>query len=167
MKRYILALALSSTLLMSGCSAQSTAQSVSNIIVGILNIVQAEIPQLPPSDQAAVQSFITLGFNLDSQANICIASAGNTKAKLATCLTTFASGLLSPTELTQLRILGPAAQKNVQLGATAAIIAINGILTQWGQPVVPNPAIASIQPTPAELHSLSARLQAEGYQVYQ
>lgn len=149
---------------MSSCSAQQTAQNISNVVGGILNIAQAEEPALPQADAAVITPWIALGFTLQGQANTCIAAAGNTKSKLATCLTAFVGGLLSPTEMAQLRILSPAAQKKVQLWATACLIAINGALTNWGQSPQPNPTLAT-GPTAAELNVLSAQLRLEGYPV--
>jgi hypothetical protein len=163
--KYLATLGLA-CLLLTGCNAQQTALSVSNVITGILNIVQAEIPQLPATDQAGVQGFITLGQNLNAQAISCEMAAGGTKTKLATCLTTFASGLLSPAEMAQLRILSAAAQRDVTIGAGAAIIAINGIMTQWGQPVLPTPVIGTAAPaTTVELYAIEKQLWDAGYPV--
>ena len=134
MKNILAVCVLSIMLTLSGCSAQQTAQNISNVVGGILSIAQQEEQALPSADVAVMTPWVTLGISLNAQTNTCIAAAGNTKAKLATCLTTFVGGLLSPQELAQLRILSPATQKKVQLYATAALIAINGALTQWGRP---------------------------------
>lgn len=162
MKNILAVCVLSITLTMTGCTAQQTAQNISNVVAGILSIAQQEEQALPPADVAVMTPWVTLGISLNAQTNTCIAAAGNTKAKLATCLTTFVGGLLSPQELAQLRILSPATQKKVQLYATAALIAINGALTQWGQPAQPNPTIAPAT-SAADLRVLSAQLRAEGF----
>lgn len=151
------------SLTMTGCSAQQTAQDVSNIVGGILNIAQQEEQALPPQDVAVMTPWVTLGLSLKGQADTCIAAAGNTKAKLASCLTAFIGGLLSPTELAQLRILSPATQKKVQLYATAALIAINGALTNWGQTPQANPTISAELPHPEDLKWLRASLVSQGY----
>ena len=163
MRTFLAVCLLSVTLSMAGCTAQQTAQDVSNVVGGILNIAQQEEQALPAADVAVMTPWVTLGLSLKAQADTCIAAAGNTKAKLATCLTAFVGGLLSPTELAQLRILSPATQKKVQLYATAALIAINGALTNWGQPAKPNPTISSEAPDAEDFHALSAQLRIEGY----
>jgi hypothetical protein len=161
LKKLFVAPLVLAVLAMTGCNTQQSALAVSNVITGILNIVQAEIPQLPSTDQAGVQSFVTLGQTLNTQAISCETAAGNTKSKLASCLTLFASGLLNPTELTQLRVLSAAAQRNVQIGATAAIIAINGIMTQWGQPVVPTPVITAEEADPTAVYAMLVLAEAQ------
>lgn len=164
-KLVMLALCLLCVGTMVGCNAQQAAQTTSNVINGILNIAQAEEAALSPTDSAIMTPWVNLGFTLDSQLNTCINAAGGTKAKLASCITGFTSGLLSPAELAQLRILSPAVQTKVQIVATAVIIAVNGALTQFGAAAQPNPTVAAVPATHAELHELSARLEAEGYAV--
>jgi hypothetical protein len=148
-----------------GCSAQNKAVQISAILADILNILKAEIPNVPASDQAGVASFVNLGLTLDGQANTCIAGAGNTKASLLNCFSVFAAGLLSPTELTQLRILSPKAQADVELGATAVIIAINGIEADWGGTALPMPTIGT-PPTTSELQQLGEQLHLSPELIY-
>jgi len=162
MKTFFAVCVLTITLSLTGCSAQQTAQNISNVLGGILNIAQQEEQALGQADAAILSHWVTLGLTLKGQTDTCIGAAGNTKAKLATCLTAFVGGLLSPQELAGLRIMSTASQKKVQLYATAALIAINGALTQWGQPAQPNPTIA-VAPSTAEVRRLSAQLQLEGY----
>lgn len=162
MKRVLSVLAVTLALTMSACNAQQTAQSISNVLAGILNIAQAETPTIPAADQAQFTSWVTLGQTLQGQLNTCIAASGSTKAKLNTCLTTFASGLLAPAEMTQLRIMSVHSQSRVQLYATAAIIAVNGILTQFGATAVPAPTVTTVT-AQFDIDELQHSLAAAGY----
>lgn len=149
-----------------GCSAQQDAQYFSNVIQGILQIGQAEIQQFPVGDQPIVQGFVSGGLSLQGQLNTCIAASGSTKTKLAICFGTFAAGFASPAELNSLRVTNANTQHNVIVFATGTVIAINQLLTKWGQPTIALPAITPAAPaTSAELHMLSARLEAAGYQI--
>ncbi len=166
MKRKLFAifLALGFSVVLVGCSVQQTAQEINTSVLGVLNIATAEIPQLPAGDQATVAGFVALGKTLNIQASTCITGAGNTKANILQCFNTFLAGLLNPTELAELRILSIPAQTKVELYATAITIGINIAFTQWGKTTAPLPAIAPV-PTSAELHYLSAQLEASGYPV--
>jgi hypothetical protein len=126
-----------------GCSAQQKAQDVSNILNGILQIVKADIPALPPQDQAVVANWDNLGLSLDGQLNSCIAASGTKSAKLATCFTVFASGLASPAELTQLKV-SAGTQSKIILWATAAIIAVNTAEDYFGAQEVAVPPASGL-----------------------
>lgn len=158
MKRSFLAFALLPLLFIVGCNAQVTAINVSNVIKSVLNIAKDEVPQFPAADQPIATNFINLGYTLDAQVDTCVGSVGNKKTKILSCFNTFAAGLLSPTELVQLRILSPKAQSRVTLYATAAVIAINGIEAAWGGTPVAQPVIGT-PPTAAELRRFANQVQ--------
>lgn len=162
MKKSLLALVLIPFLI--GCSAQQTAVNFSNVLVGILNIAQAEETALPPQDSAIITPWVALGFTLDNQLNTCINAvpAAAKKAAFASCFTAFASGLLNPTELAQLRILTASSQSKVELWATAAIIGVNAALAAFGGVAQPMPVI-STPPAVAQLNNLRLELRSEGY----
>ncbi|HTW24050.1 MAG TPA: hypothetical protein VMD78_10650 [Candidatus Baltobacteraceae bacterium] len=141
-------------LLSSGCNATTTAQDFANVITGILNIAKAEIPALPPADGAIVAQWTTLGATLDGQLQSCIAaatSAGGRKTAFLACFNTFAQGLMSTSELAQLRVLSSGSQSKVQLWVTAVSLGINAALSAFGGAAQPAPSVSAQQPTKAEL----------------
>lgn len=147
-----------------GCNSQQAAQNFSNVIVGILNVAQAEEPVLSAKDAAIITPWIALGQTLDAQLNACISGAGASgkKAAFVGCFNNFASGLLNPTELAQLKVLDSGSQSKVQLWATAVIIGVNAALTNFGGTAQPMPTIAA-PPTTAQLDGLRYELVREGY----
>lgn len=158
-------LAVSFSLVLVGCSATQSAQKFSQVFAGILNVAQADEPALPPADALIVNHWVTLGQTLNAQLNTCINTTGGNKTKIAACITAFGSGLTNPAELAQLRILNPGTQTKIQVIATAVILAVNAALTQFGGAAQPVPTVAPAPATAAELHYLSAQLEAEGYQL--
>lgn len=158
-------LAVSFSVALIGCNATSAAQKFSNIFAGILSVAQADEPALPASDAGIVNHWVTLGQTLDAQLNSCITITKGNKAKIAGCITAFGSGLTNTAELAQLRILTPATQSKIQVIATAVVLAVNAALAQFGGAARSMPAVSTKPATSAELHELSARLEAEGYQL--
>src|SRR5579862_9745634 len=99
--------------LFAGCNPATTAQDFANVIAGILNIAKAEVPALPADDAAIVTQWTTLGTTLEGQLQTCINSAttaGGKKAAFLACFSAFAGGIVSPSELAQLRILTSGSQ---------------------------------------------------------
>lgn len=144
-----------------GCgSPYKTAQQFETVLSGILNIAQADVTALPIADQPTVLQWIQAGETLNTQLGSCIAAAGTNgkAAAFGSCFDTFASGLLSPAELAQLRILSTASQQKVELWATAAILAVNGALTIYQLATQPTPTIAE---APSH-HDLVAFARANG-----
>lgn len=162
MKKLLVSLVIVPVLLLSGCNAYQTAQRFETVLAGIISIAQAEEGALPPADAAIVKQWTDLGVTLDSQLNACIMVAGQHGGKGATfagCFNTFASGLASPAELAQLRVLSPGAQKKAQLYVTAAILGVNAALTAFKVAEQPVPQIGSApQPSAQEINQLRVEL---------
>ena len=148
MKKLVLILPVLCLLI--GCNALQRAQDFSKAIAGVLSIAQAEIPALPSSDGMILNQWVNLGNTLEGQLNTCI-NAASGSGSFAMCFNTFAAGLLSPTELAQLKILSAGSQSKVQLYATAIILGVNAALDFFGSTAQPAPVIAAVQPTQQEL----------------
>lgn len=145
-------------LLSAGCNPTTTAQDFANVITGILNIAKAEIPALPPADGAIVSQWTTLGTTLDGQLRSCVTAAtaaGGKKSAFLACFNTFTQGLLSTTELAQLRVISSASQSKVQLWVTAVSLGVNAALTAFGGAAQPAPQVSAEQPTRAALEAFA------------
>lgn len=173
MKRAAILPILILSMCLSGCNAYGTASNTASVIGQIIALAQADLPALvtagviSSSDQTTIQGFLTLGSTLQTQLTSCVNGAhlaGNKKSAFAACFTAFSSGLLSSTELAQLRILSPSAQAKVQLWVTAIVLAVNAVLALTGSTSVAQPAIASTPATSTDLRAFGNRLNlAYGY----
>lgn len=139
---------------LSSCNGQANAQKAQQIIYAVFRTAQLEESAVPTADQAAYTNFVNLGLGLNSQLSTCISNVSGLTgkaAKFAACFNTFASGLLAPGELAQLRLLSPATQAKVQLYVTAAVAGIN-VIVSFAQP-----QIASQPARSAQLRALGHR----------
>lgn len=151
----IAVLVLVSCIGLTSCNSQADAQNAQRIIYAVLRTAQVEEPAVPAADQAAYTKFVNLGLSLASQLSTCISNvSGFTRkgAKFASCFNTFASGLLAPGELAQLRLLSPATQAKVQLYVTAAVAGIN-VIVSFAQPQIASEPVSTVA-----LHALGRRL---------
>ena len=151
----LLASLLIVTVLIVGCTAQQAANTADQVIHGILNIAQAEEASLPPADAAIMTPWVALGNTLAGQMDTCIAGGGSKSATFIACFNSFSSGLLSPTELAQLRIMSASSQSRVQVIATALIVGVNGAMVAYKAATQTAPVIAPAPATPAELRQLA------------
>jgi hypothetical protein len=147
--KFMLAVPVLAVVSLAGCSAQQFAQRAQNAITAALNIAVAEEAAVPAADQAPYKRFVDLGQQLNAQLNVCIGGVSGpmgtsigTKAKFLQCFDAFAAGLLSPTELADLRVMTPKSQSKVELIATAVVTGVNIALSQFGGAVVTPPTIA-------------------------
>ena len=139
---------------LTGCTAQSTATKAQAVIGAVLTVAQAEQSLVPPADQAAFANFVSLGLTLNAQLGTCIAKSDGVMgvgSKFGACFTAFATGLTTPAELAQLRVLSEPSQKKVGLYLTGIIAGVN-IIVAFTAPAGAPPA-----PTAAELHNLGLR----------
>jgi hypothetical protein len=151
-------------LLSAGCNAATTAQDFANVIAGILNIAKAEVPALPADDAAIVAQWTTLGTALEGQLQTCIngaTTAGSKKAAFLACFNVFAGGIVSPSELAQLRVLTSGSQTKVQLWVTAMILGVNAALTAFGGTPAATPKVAAQPPSHQDIVALARRLQID------
>lgn len=157
----ILPLVLLLVIPLCGCSVYKYANNTVNVIGQIISIAQADLPGLESSgviataDAPAITNWLNGLATLDSQAKTCVATAGTsgTKAALTSCITTFAEGLLNPTELATLRVLSPKSQQKVELYATAITLGLNAYCDIEGCASITPPAISS---TPASAQDIQA-----------
>lgn len=156
MKRF---LAVSAVILLAsisaGCNAQATAQKAHDVIAGIVSVASSDIPLLQQdgvmsaSESSIASGYVSLISTLNGEYETCLAASGNSKSKLSACVSAFASGLASPSELAQLRILNPKAQQKVAMWATAASIALNSVAVAIG-----GQSVAAPSPTPPDAYQL-------------
>jgi hypothetical protein len=164
----ILALLLSSVLVSSGCNSYQKAETAYNVIKGIVQVAEADLPSLQAAgivtanDAATISHYLTTASLLDEQYGSCIDNAQSTKLKTAgkflACLNIFATGLSDPKELLGLRIMSASAQKRVQLYIVAVQIALNASVTALGGQTAPPPTITPATPTTSELNDLRSRV---------
>lgn len=162
MKRIsVIAVAILAVVSLAGCSALEKAQTAANVIGAILAVAQAEIPAVPPADQAGYSGFVTLGQALDSQLQACIvaANAGVTKSgKFLACFNGFAAGLASPAEQAQLRLLNDKTRAKVQLYLVGVIAGVNVAVQSFGGTKLQAPVIG---PAPASADLRALRMTVE------
>ena len=169
-RKTILAAVAAVSLCFSGCNALATAQKAHDIIGAVLTVATNDIQPLESAgvltqDEATIaSSYVALGVNLNAQYGTCIAASGNNKAKLVACVNAFGAGLQNPSELAQLRVLSPKAQAQVQLWASAAIIALNSVVAALQPQSAPlaAPQIAGSLPTRRAVYAWA---QARGVHV--
>jgi len=138
---------------LTGCTGAQAAQRAEAAITAVLNIAAVEVAVVPVADQAAYKGFIALAQNVNGQLQTCITNVSGITgkgAKFLSCFNTFAQGLLSPTELAQLRILSPATAAKVQLYVTAIVAGVNIAVAAFGGTAVPVPAVGAA-PSASEL----------------
>ena len=152
------------------CNALATAQNFSNVLGGIIAVAQADIPALPPADGAILTTWTNLGVSLDGQLNTCIGALGNSgkTAQFLGCFNAFASGLLNPTELAQLRIVSAGSQSKVQLYVTAAVLGLNAALVFY-KGVSQTPPVVGSGSTPSaeDLRTTFLRAGVTNDQLFQ
>ena len=155
MRNIALALALLALIPLAGCNSLQTSLKAQGIINAVLTVAATEEPVIPAQDQAAFTNFVNLGKNLDAQLLSCIDGVSGVmgkSAKFGACFNTFASALLSPAELAQLRILSPAAQAKVQLYVTAVVAGVNIVVA------FTTPQVAAAPASTADLRGLGHRI---------
>lgn len=143
-----------------GCSALQKAQDASKVIGAILAVAQAEEPVIPAADQAIYTGFVNLGISLQGQLNTCIAGVSGVSKSSAFlgCFNTFASGLATPSELAQLRVLSSGSVSKVQLYLAGIIAGVNVAVDSFGGSTVAVPTVAPAPATAAQLQQLRAQI---------
>ena len=162
-----------------GCKQQPKVVAALNVVGQLFTITHDDLPALQVAgiltapDVTAADNWISAGQTLLGQAQTCVGNLGQggSGSQLATCVSAFATGLVSPQEQAQLRIISPQAQKKVTLYVTAVVLAVNFAAQivnaiQVQTPPVGSAPSADIQPTREDLHELAARINlspAYGY----
>jgi hypothetical protein len=148
-------------LIVSGCNGLSAATKAQNAITDVLNIAKAEVSLVPTQDLAIYTNFVNLGITLDGQLATCNAAVSGIMGKnsqFTACFNAFATGLTSPAELAQLRLLSPGTQSKVQLYAVAIITGVNLALSFFGNSVIPAPVVAATPTSSQDLQALRSQL---------
>jgi hypothetical protein len=169
--KIFLALSLSVLLPIAGCNHYADAQNTVAVIGEIISTAQSDLPSLEAAglfsatEATAVTNYLNGAQKLDVQTGTCLASIGanGAKAALLACFTAFASGLVSPAELADLRILNPKAQAKVQLWVTAISLAINTGAAFFGGAATPAPQIAALPTSRSELAAFKSRIDLSAF----
>lgn len=160
MKKALAAICLSALLSLSlftgGCTSTQKAQDASKAIAVVLTIAQAEAGLVPAGDQVIYNGFVSLGNTLEGQLNTCIGGLGlmSKNAAFLGCFNAFASGLTSPAELAQLRILSAGTQGRVQIIVAGVIAGVNIAVDAFGGSSVSVPVVASSPASQASIQQL-------------
>ena len=111
LSRSFLVLSLCALMPLAGCNHYADAQNTVTVIGEIITTAQSDLPSLQAAgvfsatEATAVTNYLTGAQRLDVQTGTCLAAIGanGAKAALLACFTVFANGLVSPTELADLR----------------------------------------------------------------
>src|SRR6202453_3537281 len=120
---------------LAGCSTYNSLTSALNVVGQVISLAQADLPALEsagtltPGDATSFGDWLNGASLLLAQTNSCVATVGSkgTKASFVPCITAFGTGLLSPAEMADLRIISPGAQKQVAIYVTAVVLAANAV----------------------------------------
>jgi len=163
------AVAVLSIFALVGCQQQPKVVAALGVVGQILTLAQDDLPTLQvtgvltSADVTNFGNWLAAGQTLLGQAQGCVngLGSGGSASALAACVNTFATGLISPTEQAQLRIISPGAQKKVTLYVTAVVLAANFAAQIIKATQVQTPTVGTT-PAPApstqELHDLRMRL---------
>ena len=160
-----------------GCKQQPDVVAALGIVQQVISLAQADLPALQvagtlsQADVTAATNWLSAASTIVGQGQTCVAGlgAGGSTAALANCVNTIGTGLLSPTEMAQLRIISPKAQRSVTIYVTAIVLGVNAAAqivkaTQTATPTVG--AAPGVTPTAQEMDDFKARLHlnpAYGY----
>lgn len=152
-----LSIVLSISIALSGCNYQQDAQRTANVIAAVIAVAKVEAQVVPVADQVAYNNFLAALTTIDGQLNTCVAAAkgmgATRKSTFLACFNTFATGLTTPAELAQLRILDKGVQGKVALYVVGIVAGVNVALSFFGGPAVA-PPVAGPVPTAGELRDL-------------
>lgn len=164
MKRLsVIAVAILVAFSMVSCTPLEKAQGFANVLSATLAVAQVEAPSVPLADQPIYNAFVTLGQSLESQLQSCIVSANSglsKSGKFLACFNGFATGLASPAELAQLRLLSDKSRGKVQLYLVGLVAGVNVAVREFGGNKLTAPAVAPA-PSAAEFHELEIRVRSE------
>ena len=155
-----------------GCKEQPKIVVALGVVGNVFTLAQDDLPSLQvagvltAADVKAFGNWLTAGQTLLAQGQTCVNGLGasGSASALAACVNAFATGLLSPAEQANLRIISPGAQKKVTLYVTAIVLAtnfaaqiVNAVQSQT--PPVGSTAAAENQPSREDIHELAVRLR--------
>jgi hypothetical protein len=168
-KRLFLAIPVLLAFALCGCSAFNDTLNGLNVVGQIVAVAQADLPALQAAgtfsaaDETAAQNWLSGVASIQAQAVSCVNTIGSKGAKsaFAGCVTAIGTGLLSPTEMAQLRILSPKAQKQVTIWVTAVVLATNAVAAIVNAAPTVTPAIVLPPASTQELNEFKSRLNLD------
>ncbi len=151
-----------------GCKQQPAVVSALNIVQQVISLAQADLPALQiagtlsAGDETAVQGWLSAASTIVGQGQTCVngLGTGGTTAALANCVNTIGTGLLSPAEMAQLRIISPKAQHSVAIYVTAVVLGVNAVATIVSATQTATPPVGSATSenvSPSELRAVALR----------
>lgn len=151
-----------------GCNPNANVTTALGVVQNVITLAQDDLPALQVAgvltagDVTAAGNWLTVAGTFVSQGQSCVTTAGSTTSKIAACVSTIATGLLSPTEQANLRIISPGAQKKVTLYVTAVVLAVNFAAAIVKATQIQPPPVGTVaqndQPTREDLHELATRI---------
>jgi len=152
-----------------GCDKTAAVETALGVVGNVITLAQDDLPALQVAgvltagDVIAAGNWLSGASTINGQGETCVNMAGGTGTKIVACLNAIGTGLLSPAEQANLRIISQGAQKKVTLYVTAVVLAVNFTAsivkaTQITPPAVGAAPTAGAQPTRDDLHEIATRL---------
>lgn len=164
-------------LLLGGCKQQPSVVSALNVVQQVIMLAQADLPALQvagtlsSADMGAITNWLSAASTIVAQGQTCVAGlgAGGATSALANCVNTIGTGLLSPTEMAQLRIISPKAQHSVTIYVTAVVLGVNAVaaIVSATQTATPPVGGATASVSPDELRTFALRAGVSRWQLAQ
>ena len=151
-----------------GCKQQPAVVSALNVVQQVISLAEADLPALQAAgtlsaaDVTAATNWLGVANTLVTQGQACVAGLGASgkAAALASCVNTIGTGLLSPAEIAQLRIISPKAQHSVAIYVTAVVLGVNAVATIVSATQTATPPVGSATSenvSPSELRAVALR----------
>lgn len=158
-----------------GCKQQPAVLSALNVVQQVISLAQADLPALQvagtlsQADVTAFGNWLAAANMIVSQGQTCVmgVGAGGATSALANCVNIIGTGLLSPTEQAQLRIISPKAQRNVTIYVTAVVLGVNAVaqIVKATQTATPPVGATVAQVSPSEVRAELIRAGASNLQL--
>jgi hypothetical protein len=115
------------------CQEQPKVLAALGVVQNVIAVAQADLPGLQVSGvitqagETAAESWLTGASSIVGEGITCVTGLGSSGSgtAIASCVTTIGTGLISPTQEAQLRIVDAKSQHNVQIYVTAVILGVN------------------------------------------
>jgi len=168
MRKLLLLVPLLFLVPLSGCNKTADVNAALSVTQQVIVLAQDDLPALQAAgvltagDVTAAGNWLATANTLVTQGESCVNTSGGTTSKIVACVNTIGTGLLSPAEQADLRIISPGAQKKVTLYVTAVILGVNGAAAIVKGLTTPTPVVGSAttndRPTKQDILALAYRV---------
>jgi hypothetical protein len=170
----LVALVAISALGLGGCKEQPQVLAALNTVQQVITLAQTDVPSLvvagtiTQADATAISTWLGAASSLDAQGITCVTALGasGSASAIATCVNTIGTGLLSPTEMAQLRIISAKAQHSLAIYVTAVVLGVNAAAEIVNAIQTATPTVGASPTTelvnPAEVHATLVRSGVAG-----